>query len=169
MVGSTAPLSGNRLSNPHASLFEPRWRQFANGCLALCGAAHCGHMGRCGYWRVMVIPGVLLLYFPSGDHFSPGLTQAPWPGHLGGNGMVQLLEVVARNACKHVVLRMPVHTPVQKLQKRVKRDRACALAKVRIILFQATVLGDANQIGQQVGRERCQGDDQDEHPITRRQ
>ncbi len=56
------------------------------------------------------------------------------------NGVVKLLEIIARNRAVHVVLRVPVHVPVQESNGCAGYEGARVQPKVCNSLVQAHVL-----------------------------
>jgi hypothetical protein len=77
---------------------------------------------------------------------------------------MQLFEIITRNTRIHVMLRVPIHVPIEKLEHRVQRDRLHAFAKVSHILLQPKMLRQAKEIGQPIGDEIGQCENYRQNP-----
>ena len=90
---------------------------------------------------------------PSLKYFPPSAHQAARLRHIVPDRLIQLFEIITWNTRIHVMLRVPIHMPIEKLEHRVQRDRPHAFAKVSYILLQPTMLRQAKKIGQPIGGE----------------
>ncbi len=86
---------------------------------AFCGVKSASALGlcRCRKWRIELVFRLHLLPLPSVQHLAPSTGKCAWLGHVIFYLQVQIPKVVAGNTGVHMVLGVPVHMPVQKLDK----------------------------------------------------
>jgi hypothetical protein len=77
---------------------------------------------------------------------------------------MQLTKPIAGDGGIHVMLRVVMHLPVEKTEKRIQRDGAAAQPKVWDVILQACVLAVVAEIVQPSSVERRQRNDDRQQP-----